>query len=179
MPCRGWVRVAAVCLLQGMALMTEETLCGAFSFCAFPKVLSSSVFGLPKAVSLCSRIVHSVTAVNPTAVDRSLGASILLPFSYRYPEIAISKCFCLFVWAFVLVCFSLVGFFAEVEAVSFSWFLCTLLCRGQLWAENQSWKSWVTDAGILAGEVDVPGITWNPGHLKKCLRLLSIDKIHW
>lgn len=72
-----------------------DSLCGTFSFCAFPKVLSSSVFGVPKAVSVFQ--YSSVSLLwNKQWIDRSLGASFLLPFSYRYPEIAVSKCFCLF-----------------------------------------------------------------------------------
>lgn len=102
-------------------------------------------------------------------IDRLPEASFLLPFSYRYPEMAISKCFCLFVglffffWRGILFPVSYVLCCAEGSSVLPIWEpIPKILCH---WC------------GDLAGEVGVSGIAWDPGHFKKGLRLLSIDKM--
>lgn len=103
------------------------------------------MFGLPESVPLYFSTVQSVIVVKQTVVDRQTHeASFLLPFSYRYPEIAISKCFSLFVWVFFFG-----GGFFFLSLTYFAVQRAALGCQ----SENQSQKSCVTDAGILLGRL--------------------------
>lgn len=103
------------------------------------------MFGLHKSVPLYFSTVQSVIDVKQTVVDRQTHeASFLLLFSYRYPEIAISKCFSLF---FVWVFFG--GRFLFLALTYFAVQRAALGCQ----SENQSQKSCVTDAGILLGRL--------------------------
>lgn len=157
-----------------MALMIEETECEALSFhsqigCAFPKVLSSFVFGLPKAVSLYFSTVPSVIAVKQTVVDRQTPWSKLPPSVFLQLsrdgnfKVLLFVCWVFFFWRGILFPVSYVLCCAEGSSGLPIWEpIPKILCH---WC------------GDLAGEVGVSGIAWDPGHFRKGLRLLSIDKM--
>lgn len=134
-----------------MALMIEETECEALSFpsqigCAFPKVLSSFVFGLPKAVSLYFSTVPSVIAVKQTVVDRQTPWSKLPPSVFLQ---IIQR------WQFQSAFVCLLGFFFFGGGFFFLSLMYFAVQRAALGcqSENQSQKSCVTDAGILLGRL--------------------------
>lgn len=88
-------------LVAGHGIDDKRKHCGAFSFCAFAKVLSSFVFGLPKAASLPSSIVHSVIVVKQTAVDRQIPWSKLPPSIFlQMPRDCNFKVFLFGFWIF-------------------------------------------------------------------------------